>query len=77
MPIGMPQELQKKKTRTLEAFNRNKNQVQIIEAGSKVNALRLDNIGDQFNTQYVFVGGGDEYERLKILKQLTLHLFYH
>ncbi|WP_055448285.1 amidohydrolase family protein [Lacinutrix mariniflava] len=54
--------------RTLEAFNRNKNQVQIIEAGSKLNALRLDNIGDQFNTQYVFVGGGDEYEYIKDIK---------
>ena len=54
--------------RTLEAFNRNKNQVQIIEAGSKLNALRLDNIGDQFNTQYVFVGGGDEYEYIKEIK---------
>ncbi|WP_299252065.1 amidohydrolase family protein [uncultured Lacinutrix sp.] len=58
----------KEKDRTLEAFNRNKNQVQIIEAGSKLNALRLDNIGDQFNTQYVFVGGGDEYEYIKDIK---------
>ncbi|RLJ64456.1 imidazolonepropionase-like amidohydrolase [Lacinutrix venerupis] len=58
----------KETDRTLEAFNRNKNQVQIIEAGSKMNALRLDNIGDQFNTQYVFVGGGDEYEYVKEIK---------
>ncbi|AUC80856.1 amidohydrolase family protein [Lacinutrix sp. Bg11-31] len=58
----------KETDRTLEAFNRNKNQVQIIEAGSKMNALRLDNIGDQFNTQYVFVGGGDEYEYIKDIK---------
>ncbi|WP_452223145.1 amidohydrolase family protein [Lacinutrix chionoecetis] len=58
----------KETDRTLEAFNRNKNQVQIIEAGSKMNALRLDKIGDQFNTQYVFVGGGDEYEYIKDIK---------
>ena len=58
----------KETDRTLEAFNRNKNQVQIIEAGSKMNALRLDKIGDQFNTQYVFVGGGDEYEYVKEIK---------
>jgi len=58
----------KETDRTLEAFNRNKNQVQIIEAGSKINALRLDKIGDQFNTQYVFVGGGDEYEYIKDIK---------
>lgn len=58
----------KEKDRTLEAFNANKNKVQIIEAGSKINALRLDKIGDQFNTQYVFVGGGDEYENVKQIK---------
>jgi imidazolonepropionase-like amidohydrolase len=58
----------KESDRTLEAFNRNKNLVQIIEAGSKINALRLDKIGDQFNTQYVFVGGGDEYEYIKEIK---------
>ena len=58
----------KEKDRTLEAFNKNKNLVQIIEAGSKMNALRLDKIGDQFNTQYVFVGGGDEYEYIKEIK---------
>ena len=58
----------KEKDRSLEAFNANKNLVQIIEAGSKMNALRLDKIGDQFNTQYVFVGGGDEYEYIKEIK---------
>jgi len=58
----------KEKDRTLEAFIANKNKVQIMYAGSKLNALRLDNIGDQFNTQYVFVGGGDEYEYIKDIK---------
>lgn len=58
----------KEKDRALEAFINNKNQVQIIEAGSKMNALRLDKVGDQFNTQYVFVGGGDEYEYIKQIK---------
>ena len=58
----------KETDKTLEAFNRNKNLPQIIEAGSKMNALRLDKIGDQFNTQYVFVGGGDEYEYIKEIK---------
>ncbi|WP_299890612.1 amidohydrolase family protein [uncultured Lacinutrix sp.] len=58
----------KEKDRALEAFIVNKNKVQIMYAGSKMNALRLDNIGDQFNTQYVFVGGGDEYEYVKDIK---------
>ncbi|WAC03305.1 amidohydrolase family protein [Lacinutrix neustonica] len=58
----------KEKDRALEAFIANRNMVQIIEAGSKMNALRLDKIGDQVNTQYVFVGGGDEYEYIKDIK---------
>ncbi len=58
----------KEKDRALEAFLENKNLVQIMEAGSKINALRFDKIGDQFNTQYVFVGGGDEYENIKDIK---------
>ena len=58
----------KEKDRALEAFLANKNQVQIIEAGSKINALRLDKLGDEFNTQYVIVGGGDEYEFMNDIK---------
>lgn len=58
----------KEKDRALEAFLANKNLVQIMEAGSKINALRFDKIGDEFNTQYVFVGGGDEYENIKEIK---------
>ncbi len=58
----------KEKDRALEAFLKNKNQVQIMEVGNKMNALRFDKVGDQFNTQYVFVGGGDEYEYIKDIK---------
>ena len=49
----------KVKDRALEAFLANKNEIQFFNAGSKNNALRLDKIGDGFNTQYVFLGGGD------------------
>ncbi len=56
------------KDRSLEAFIANKNEIQIIDAGSKINALRFDKIGDQFNTQYIFLGGGDEYERIIDIK---------
>ena len=58
----------KVKDRSLEAFIANKNEIQILDAGSKINALRFDKIGDQFNTQYIFVGGGDEYERITDIK---------
>lgn len=60
--------LSKEKDRALEALIANKNKVQIIEAGSKLNALRLDNLGDEYNTQYVIVGGGNEYEAIKDIK---------
>ncbi|WP_223034030.1 amidohydrolase family protein [Hanstruepera marina] len=54
--------------RSLEAFNNNKSLVQFMDAGNKMNALRFDKIGDEFNTQYVIIGGGDEYEMIKDIK---------
>ncbi|WP_418509415.1 amidohydrolase family protein [Corallibacter sp.] len=60
--------LAKTTDRSLEAFNKNKSLVQVIHAGNKMNALRLDKLGDEFNTQYVIVGGGDEYERIDAIK---------
>lgn len=56
------------KDRSLEAFNNNKSIVKIIAAGSKMNALRVDKVGDEFGTQYVILGGGDEYERIGEIK---------
>jgi len=56
------------KDRSLEALNANKNLVQIIAAGSRANDLRVDKVGDQFGIQYVILGGGDEYERIKDIK---------
>lgn len=58
----------KEKDRALEAFNANKNEIQILNASSKENVLRFDKIGDQFNTQYIFIAGGDEYEWIKDIK---------
>ncbi|PNQ72254.1 amidohydrolase [Hanstruepera neustonica] len=54
--------------RSLEAFNQNKSLVQFMDAGSKMNALRFDKVGDEFSTQYVIVGGGDEYEMVQAIK---------
>ena len=53
---------------SLEALNNNKKLIQIFEAKSKVNSLRIDKIGDKFNIQYEFLGGGDEYERIDAIK---------
>ena len=56
------------KDRSIEAYNQNKSQVQIIEAGSRANALRADKVGDEIGVQYVILGGGDEYERINEIK---------
>lgn len=53
---------------SLEALNRNKNLPQIFEAGSRINGFRADKVGDQFNTQYIIIGGGDEYARIDKVK---------
>lgn len=53
---------------SLEALNRNKSLVQIFAAESRANALRADKVGDQFNIQYILLGGGDEYERINEVK---------
>ena len=56
------------KDRSIEAYNLNKKQVQIIEAGSRANSLRADKVGDEIGVQYVILGGGDEYERIDAIK---------
>ncbi|MEX0274743.1 MAG: amidohydrolase family protein [Flavobacteriaceae bacterium] len=56
------------KDRSLEALIANRGEVQIFMAGDKNNMLRADGIADQFNLQYVLVGGGDEYQRIADIK---------
>ncbi|WP_230080235.1 amidohydrolase family protein [Winogradskyella marina] len=53
---------------SLEALNKNKNLLQIFEAGSRANLMRADKVGDAYNIQYTIVGGGDEYERIDDIK---------
>ncbi|TSE08609.1 amidohydrolase family protein [Aquimarina algiphila] len=53
---------------SLEALNRNKNLPQIFDVGSRINGFRADKVGDQFNIQYILVGGGDEYARIDKVK---------
>ena len=64
----------KSKDRAIEAYNANKNLVQIFDAGSRDNLLRVDKVGDEINTQFVIVGGGDEYERIKNVKATNAKL---
>lgn len=53
---------------SLDAWIANQSLPQIFEAGDKYNILRADLIGDEFGVQYVFKGGGNEYERAKEIK---------
>ncbi|MFD2914311.1 amidohydrolase family protein [Psychroserpens luteus] len=58
----------KTKDLSLEALNANKSLVQIFGAGSRMNGIRADKVGDAFGIQYVILGGGDEYERISDVK---------
>lgn len=53
---------------SLEALNKNKNLLQIFEAGSRANLMRADKVGDVYDIQYTILGGGDEYERINEIK---------
>src|SRR5690606_15027450 len=60
--------MSKTKDLSIEALNKNKSLLQIFEAGSRANAMRADKVGDEFNIQYVLLGGGDEFERINDIK---------
>ncbi|WP_029037012.1 amidohydrolase family protein [Salinimicrobium xinjiangense] len=52
----------------LQAFNQNKNLLQIFKTDNLLDELRADKIGDEFGVQYVIVGSGKEFERLDAIK---------
>jgi len=54
---------------SLEAWNNNQGLVQIFDANDKWNCLRADRIGDEFGVQYVIKGGGNEYQRIREMKE--------
>ncbi|AUC23341.1 amidohydrolase [Polaribacter sejongensis] len=58
----------KNKDLSLEAFNNNKNLLQIFETATVLDALRADKVGDEFGVQYTIVGSGEEFERINDIK---------
>lgn len=54
---------------SLEAWNDLQDLPQFFDAGNKLNVLRADKIGDEFNMQYVINGGTDGYHRIDELKK--------
>jgi hypothetical protein len=53
---------------SLQAWNDNLGLPQIFDANDKWNCLRADRIGDEFGIQYILKGGGNEYQRIKDMK---------
>jgi imidazolonepropionase-like amidohydrolase len=53
---------------SLEAFNAQSALPAIFETTDKWSLLRADKLGDEFKTQYIFRGTGDEYQRIDEIK---------
>ena len=53
---------------SLESFNKNKNLIQIFNAGDKLNGLRASKIAKEFGVNYLIKGSGNEFERIQEIK---------
>ncbi len=53
---------------SLAEFNRQQNLPQIFDADNWQDILRADKIGDEAGKHYMFKSGGDEYQRLDLIK---------
>ncbi len=58
----------KTKDLSLEALIANRSLPAFIEAGDKRKDINADKISDQFNLNYIIIGGGDEYEDINGIK---------
>lgn len=54
---------------TLKALNDNSELPAIMEANDKWNDLRADRVGDEFGVQYILKGGGNEYQRIREMRE--------
>ncbi|MFM2135855.1 MAG: hypothetical protein RL021_1255, partial [Bacteroidota bacterium] len=59
---------------SLAAFNSLRDLPAIFDAGDKQNVLRVAAIGEEFDVPFIVKGGGDEYERIKEIKESGLRL---
>ena len=55
----------------IEAIIKNETLPKFFEGDGLYDAIRIDKIADQFNKNYVIVGGGDEYKRIDEIKALN------
>lgn len=56
------------KDQSLEAWIATQQLPQLFDAGSWINVLRADKIGNEFGIQYIIKGGGDAYQRIDEIK---------
>lgn len=54
--------------RSLESWNNLQQFPQIFEVKDKLSLLRADQLGDEFDIQYIIKGAGDEYQRIEAIK---------
>lgn len=59
---------------SLDFFNRIQGLPQIFEADDYLTVLRADNVGDEFGIQYIVKGSGDEYKRLREIRETKAKL---
>ncbi|GAB2475072.1 periplasmic amidohydrolase [Hymenobacter qilianensis] len=58
----------KEQNLSLRAFQEQRRLPQLFEVSDKLNALRADKLGDEFRTQFIIKGRGDEYQRIADIK---------
>jgi len=56
---------------SLDALIANKDLPKIMEAEGWLTALRADKIAEEFSFKFIIKGGGDEYQRMKEVKQMN------
>lgn len=59
---------------SLAAFNEKKNLPAVFQSKDILDILRADKVGDEFGEQYLFVGNGDEYQRIPELRKTNAKL---
>ena len=59
---------------SLEAINTQRDLPQIFYAGNYQSILRAAKLGAEFNIPFVVIGGGDEYKRIKSIKEAQTSL---
>ena len=58
---------------SLEAIHKHNNTPIIFDAADKYNIIRAEKIAKEFNLKFIYKAGGNEYQRLNDIKQISTH----